>query len=126
MGIKKFLQAPFVINPKDLERARTTRAAARWVLDLLRNVVVVAFLFVVAEKSGKWYMNLIAWLGFCAIWAYCSSYWEAVAMNLEPFKQRWLSIVIFVALTIPLVALVMAVSLGLQLSIREIAGIQAR
>jgi hypothetical protein len=126
MGLKDFLQAPFVVNQQAHASALIARVAAKWLLELLRNIIVVAFLFVVARKSGKWYMDVVAAFGFAAIWAYLMSYWDALGMNLVPFQKRWVAIAVLVVMTVFLCAFVIFLMLGLLLGIEEITHAQSR
>jgi hypothetical protein len=56
----------FFTDPGFKVAASKTRDAAKWFLDLMRNLIVVALLFVLAEKSDKWYLTALAWIGFFA------------------------------------------------------------
>jgi len=47
---------------------------AKWVLDILRNLIVIAFLFFAAEKSGKWYMWVLAVVGFFSLHMFATAY----------------------------------------------------
>lgn len=102
---------------------------AKWILDALRNLITVAFLFVVAEKSGKWYMWALAAIGFFALYVFVFSYINQSQFNFgqtSSFGGALLKVFLFfVAL-----AIVIVFSIGsfvaLQLMISEISALQNR
>lgn len=56
------------------QRARSLlKASYKWFLELLRNCMVVAALFILAQKSGSWLLYLIAAMGGAALAGYCYS-----------------------------------------------------
>jgi hypothetical protein len=90
----------------------------------MRNLIVVALLFVLAEKSDKWYLTAIAWVAFLAFWSYVSSYWNALAFRFPATTKVWIKILIFlVALFVAGVA-TLAVMGSLQTMVQEIARAQ--
>jgi hypothetical protein len=50
------------------------REAAKWFLDLVRNIVVVAVLLAFASKSTSWSVWILAHLAWLALTAYVVSY----------------------------------------------------
>jgi hypothetical protein len=62
------------IDDNGLRAAKLGEEWAKWVLDILRNLIVVAFLFYAAEKSGKWYMWVLAGVGFFSLYTFVTAY----------------------------------------------------
>ncbi len=76
---------PFIsVDENGKRAAKLGEEWAKWVLDILRNFVVVAFLFYVAQKSGMWYMWLIAGVGFLALYMFVFGYISQAQFNLGP------------------------------------------
>jgi hypothetical protein len=57
-----------------VKAALTLRALYKWILEFLRNCMVVAALFYLAQKSGSWWVIVIAGVGGYALAAYCFTY----------------------------------------------------
>jgi hypothetical protein len=90
-------------------------------------LIVVSFLFVLAERSGKWYLYALALLGGFALWGTVYSYTEEWRPNLAVFKQRWLAALVALLLAVlVLVPLVMAMSVGFQAALRELVRVQGQ
>ena len=63
--------------------ARQFRAFAKWWLDLIRNVMVVAVLLYFARKSDKLAVKIIAYVSIVMLSGYCTSY--VFWWSLNPF-----------------------------------------
>lgn len=114
----------FFMDPGFEVAASQTRNLAKWFLDLMRNLIVVALLFVLAEKSDKWYLTGIAWVGFLAFWAYVSSYWNALAFRFPATTNVWVKILIFLVALIVAGVVTLAVMGSLSTIVQEIARVQ--
>lgn len=113
-----------------LERERvaniTNRAIYRWYLDFLRNCMVVAALYYLAEKSGSWWLYGITISAWGALGGFCYTYienawpWHKLASKKGRFK-RSMSILAS-ALLLQLVLL--GVTVSLMLSLNKIVQVQ--
>ena len=94
-------------------------------LDFIRNLVVVSLLFVIAEKSGKWYISLLAWSGLIALEGYYYTYLQPWRPNLPAVSSRWLARLMFLIAGGLLVLLVFAASASILITLGEIKRVQA-
>jgi hypothetical protein len=106
------------------EAAKRGQEYAKLVLDLLRNFVVVAVLFYAAQKSGKWYVWALAFIGFFALLFYIQAY----IGQLQFYYGFTNSLLLRLFLMLVSLILVGVVSFGLLLAvivaINEIASVQ--
>jgi hypothetical protein len=114
----------FFMDPGFEVAASRTRDAAKWFLDLMRNLIVVALLFVLAEKSDKWYLTALAWIGFFAFWVYVSSYWNALAFRFPATTYGWIKAFIFLVAFIVVGVVTIAFIGSSQTMVQEIARVQ--
>jgi hypothetical protein len=124
MADKKGSGFGFFMEPGFEVAASQTRDAAKWFLDLMRNLIVVALLFVLAQKSDRWYLTALAWVGFFAFWAYVSSYWNALAFRFPPTTNGWIKALIFLVAFIVVGVVTLALIGSLQTMVQEIARVQ--
>jgi hypothetical protein len=121
---------PFMsIDEAGLRAAKYTEEWAKWALDVLRNFVVVAFLFYVADKSGKWYMWIFAGIGAFALYMYVTAYVNQSQFNIG--SAEGIGKILFRLFTVLIAFLfVTAFTLGTIVAfysaIKEIAVIQAK
>lgn len=121
---------PFMsIDETGRRAAAFTEEWAKWVLDILRNFVVVAFLFYIAEKSGKWYMWGFAGVGAFALYMFVTAYVNQSQFNLGP-AEGFARILLKIFLVLIALGLVTAFSIGSMVAfysvIKEISVIQAK
>jgi hypothetical protein len=105
------------------------RAVSKWVLEFLRNCMVVAALAYLAQKSGNWWMIAVAGLGGFALFFSCYTYvepfkehiWEQFRLPRETRMQRILSVGL---ITLLFELVTYGIMFGLWLSINKIVEIQ--
>jgi hypothetical protein len=102
------------------------RAIYKWVLEFVRNCMVVAALFYLARRSGDWWLYGVAGIAGLALAGYCYSYVESVWLDLKfPYTGwRWHLTVILGALLVQL--MLAAITLGLYVTLDKIVTIQVR
>jgi hypothetical protein len=123
-------QRPFMsITEPGRAAARLAQDWAKLVLDLLRNLVVVAFLFYAAKKSDKWYMWLLAYGGFTAVAVYITAYvnniefhFRATSSLIGTLLKLVLILVVFIFVGVVSTAILIALNSVLD----EVAKTQAR
>lgn len=121
---------PFMsIDEAGQRAAKFTEEWAKWTLDVLRNFVVVAFLFYIADRSGKWYMWIFAGLGAFALYMYVTAYVNQSQFNIG--SAEGIGKIIFRLFTVIIAFLfVTAFTLGTIAAfysvIKEISVIQAK
>lgn len=114
-----YLTKLFVTVPELTEGANRLNAFTKGILDLLRNAVVVGGLQFLAEKSQSDLMRIIAIIGMCALFGYCTSYTRFVFRPFHALKNqklaaaldRILDRILFLAISI---VVVLVVSLCVQ------------
>jgi hypothetical protein len=102
---------------------------AKWVLDILRNLIVVAFLFLAAEKSGKWYMWVLAVVGFISLYVFVTSYINQSQFNFREtkgFGDTLLKVILMFVAFILVAAFSVGSIVAFQAVIKEISVLQAR
>jgi hypothetical protein len=120
---------PFIsIDDNGRRAAKLGEEWAKWVLDALRSMVVVSFLFYIADKSGKWYMWALAVIGFGALVMFLTSYIGQSQFNFKETKGLWDTLWKLFLMLVAL-GLVAALNIGMYAAIsaviKEIATIQA-
>ncbi|WP_166297073.1 hypothetical protein [Bradyrhizobium sp. 2S1] len=125
---------PFMsIDENGMRAGKLGEEYAKWVLDILRNFVVVAFLFFIAEMSGKWYMWGLAIVGAIALYQFVFAYVNQAQFNLGPAREGGPTGV-DILLRIFLILVASAITAALTLSsiaaflavIKEIAAVQTK
>jgi len=121
---------PFIsIDETGMRAAKFTEEWAKWALDILRNVVVVAFLFYAADKSGKWYMWIFAGIGGFSLYMFATAYINQSQFNLGPADNVG-RVLLKILLVIVAFLLTAAFSLGSIAAfysvVKEISVIQAK
>ncbi len=123
MDFQRFLESTLADERSNI-RSRSIRALANWLLNLFRNVVAVGFFFVVAHKSGRWYLNLLAWAGLGALCIYLISYLQKFRVHVSALDSRWLRALLTTSAVAVVGLLLICVTLGLSVFVNEIARVQ--
>jgi hypothetical protein len=126
MDTENITQAQIDQAVKRLENEKNAilanRSFYKWLLDILRNCMVVAALAFLARRSGDWWIYGIAGVSYLALTGYCNSYIQEIVfdLNMKGGGRR-------VFWTVWAVAEVMtlAIIIGLFLTIDRIVTIQA-
>jgi hypothetical protein len=58
----------------DMWGAGLVRAATKWWLDIMRNLIVVAVLLYLGTKTNSWPVTVISYVSFGALILYCLTY----------------------------------------------------
>ena len=101
-----------------------SRAIHKWLLEFVRNGLVVATLFFLARRSGDWWIYGIAFIAAFSLLAYSESYAQEFWYKLEFKSQGWrrkLAIGIGAAL---LGLILPAMTIGMYITIDRIVTIQ--
>jgi len=118
----------FHVSDSDLWVAEKIRAFAKWWLDLVRNIVVVAVLLYVSRKANSWPITIIAYASFGALVGYCltySSWW--FWSPLHKYEGKMPFRLIYGALAAALAyGMFWTIAVGLHVTIDQLASAQAR
>jgi hypothetical protein len=124
--IADYIAKSFEPHRIDAKLAPQIRAAYKWWLDIVRNLMFVAALQYVALKSGHWYLKALSDFTYFVFAGYCMSYITSWVFN--PFHgiknkrlQFWLGM--FVGTLLP-AALILAISFAVYLSVDDIVRVQ--
>jgi hypothetical protein len=104
------------------------RAAAKWFMDFVRNVAVVAVLQAFAAKSSSWAVWGIANLAWAALYVYVFSYFQEWIF--VPFPKRmsqsrvwfWLGAILS---SLVVLAITQAVSIAIVSAVNQLSQMQA-
>ena len=99
-----------------------SRSIYKWVLDLMRNCMVVAALAFLARRSGDWWMYGIAGVSYLALSGYCNSYIQEAVFDLN---MNGGSRPVFWTVWAVAELTTLAIIIGLFLTIDRIVSIQA-
>ncbi len=114
----------FVLDPHYEAGNAIIRDGAKWFLDFLRNILIVGGLFVLAEKSGNRYLEILSWVAGGVLFIYLSSYWTALGFRFPRSLPIWVKLLL-TALGIVIVGAITLIALnGLHTAINEIVRAQ--
>jgi hypothetical protein len=102
------------------------RNVCKWVLDLLRNIIIVGVIQFMAVKTGSIWVKALSWISYTALLGYCSSYiqvWTARADVGSTLKTR---LAVFIAVSLVLLAALFLMNIGLDRVIDEVAKAQTK
>ena len=85
--IGRFPSARLLLSPR--AASEVNQRLYRGILEFLRNLVVVTFLFVLAQKSGSWLLWALWGLGAVALYGTVAIYLESVFFNASIIKHPW-------------------------------------
>jgi hypothetical protein len=133
--IKDILKAPLTVDEKRAAANLMIRSYAKGFLEFVRNLVVVSFLFVLAEKSGKWYLYALALAAGFALWSTVYGYIDPLVLNQRPLnaarlqtatiRARWaLTLIAFLVSLILLMLLTYGLSVSISFIVLEIVRVQ--
>lgn len=103
------------------------RAIYRWVLEFLRNCMVVAALLFLAQKSGNWWLWIITIVSAFVLIAYCYTYvenaWFGAISTIVPSGGWRVHVGIVVGATVTGLAL-LGVTAGIYVTLDKIVSVQ--
>jgi hypothetical protein len=123
--ILDFLTDHLEYSEKSASNAKYLRNFSKWLLEVIRNLVVVGFVTLLAQKSNGWTLTVLAWIAGFAVWATIYTYIDPIQPKVVSYKRRWVSILLFVGFGVLIYALIMSVSLSLNYTVIEIVKSQA-
>lgn len=101
------------------------RASYKWFLEFIRNCMVVAALFYLAQKSGSWLLYAVAGIAGIALAGYCHSLVEGAwpSIDTSNMTQRKMKLSIL-ASTLVLQLICLSITVGLVLTVNKIVDVQ--
>jgi hypothetical protein len=101
------------------------REIYKWFLEFFRNCMVVAALFFLANKSGSWWLYVIALLAGFFLAAYCYTYvenlWPAIDLT---DKRGWWRRLSILGSVVALQLILTAITAGLYFTVNKIVEVQ--
>jgi hypothetical protein len=101
------------------------RASYKWFLEFIRNCMVVAALFYLAQKSGSWLLYAVTAMAGTALAGYCYSLvedaWPTVDTSNMGQRKMKLSIL---ASTLVLQIICLVITVGLVFTVNKIVDVQ--
>jgi uncharacterized PurR-regulated membrane protein YhhQ (DUF165 family) len=125
LSLQDFLTRHFVQDETRLQATKSIRALAKGFLEFVRNLIVVAVLFVLAEKSGKWYLTTLSLLAGLALWSTVYSYIDPVVPVFGQHKTRWLVWLTFILAFLLLFLVVYGLAFAVNFALLEIVRVQS-
>jgi hypothetical protein len=126
MDTDKISEAQIERAVKRLENGKkailANRSFYKWLLDILRNCMVVAALAFLARRSGDWWMYGIAGVSYLALTGYCNSHIQEIVFDLN---MKGGSRPVFWTVWAVAEVMTLAIIIGLFLTIDRIVTIQA-
>ncbi|HVA17811.1 MAG TPA: hypothetical protein VMV59_08885 [Candidatus Dormibacteraeota bacterium] len=103
---------------------KANRALYRWLLEFLRNIMVVAAIFYLAKRSGEWWLYIVASAGGLALAAYCYTYVENMwlAYDVRATGLRRHAVVLGGSILVQLI--LMGIGISIYFAIDKIVSIQ--
>lgn len=93
--INAYVTAGFVRHTSDYEIAVPARQLAKWWLELVRNILVVAGLYYLADKSGSTPLKIFSYINVAVLGWYMSSHFNTWSFRLFPYiKNRRMNIAV--------------------------------
>ena len=125
--VSEYFSNTFIVVPELVEGATKLNEMCKWMLDLLRNAVVVGALQYFADRSDSQVLKMTAVIGLCALFGYCISYTRVAVrpfhflknQELALFLDRWTDKVFFWMISLGVV-------LAVQVAVYQIAAVQTR
>jgi hypothetical protein len=103
-----------------------SRAFYKWLLEFVRNCMVVAALVELADRSGDWWVYGIAGIAGISLLGYCTSYIESLPFEvtfISKGRPQRLAIGLF---ALGLQVLSLGITIGLFLTINKIVTVQVQ
>lgn len=126
MDIKSYLRGLIEIDPTEYPFGRMFRNFWKGVLDLIRNLVVIAFLQFVAEKSQSIAIKILFEISILALVGYLMAF-GALSFNVfrpvrDPILRERLNFAVYLVVSIFVYALMRS---GIKIVVADIATAQA-
>lgn len=100
------------------------RAICKWILEFVRNCMVVAALFYLARRSGDWWIYGIAAFAGFALVAYCHSYVESIWFYVQIPYEGWRRHVAILLGVLAVELLLLGITVGLYVTLDRIVTVQ--
>jgi hypothetical protein len=103
------------------------RASYKWFLEFLRNCMVVAALFYLAQKSGNWWLYAITMMAGLALAGYCYSYLESAWPTVDISNMgRWKARLSILASVLVLQLILLGITTTLVITVNKIVEVQIK
>jgi hypothetical protein len=103
-----------------------SRAMYKWILEFVRNCMVVAALFYLARRSGDWWVYGIAGVSGFALVAYCSTYVEGVGFDVKIPYVGWRLHATAAVVALVTQLLLVGITIGLYVTLDKIVTVQVQ
>src|SRR5208282_50237 len=92
----------------DIRTSGYIRNVCKWVLDLLRNIIIVGVLQFMAVKTANVWVRSASWISYAALFGYCGSYIQMWSARADVGRTLKVRLSVFIA-----VSVVLAIASGL-------------
>ena len=124
MQVREFFGQLFTIDQKRKDANRSILAFDRWFLEFARNTMVVAVLFAVAHKSGRWYLYAFAFAAGLALWGTVYALLDPIVPNPRFIRNKSVTVLSILLAAAASALAVFALSSALGTIITEIVQMQ--
>ena len=122
----RWIERLVVFDEREARRARILRGFYKWILDFLRNAMVVAALAYLAVKSGSkviWTMTAVADFALCA---YCYTYIDIWAPHPDLMARGVIGKIIASVFVLIIQLLLVIVTVAIFFALGFLVGVQPR
>jgi hypothetical protein len=120
-----FLSDHLEYNAESAQHGLYMRNFCKWLLEVIRNLVVVGFLTLLAQKSNGWTLTIVAWTAGFAVWLTVFTYIDPIKPKVVLYKHRWITVALFIFFAVLILALIMSLSFSLEYALNELVKTQA-
>jgi hypothetical protein len=86
-----FMKSHLEYNQQTAATSADVRNFAKWILEVIRNLVVVGFITLLAQKSDSWMLTILAAIAGIALFSYV----EPIRPRFVSYKTKWVSVPLF-------------------------------
>jgi hypothetical protein len=116
----------FEATASDIQVKLTLRELSKWVLDFLRNLIVVGAIKFMATKSDSMWLTGLSWVSYGALYIYLFTYLQYWSPRLDIGKNKWIQGVLYFTLSLGLVVFVTVTNVAFTNVIDQVAKVQAK
>jgi hypothetical protein len=124
-GLKR-IKLPIESTENDVFTAGMIRDFSKWVLDLMRNIIIVGVVQYMAAKTESAWVEAASLASYGALTFYCGSYLFAWMPRTDMGESKVVRWTVFIGLTLVFIGLLAVLNIVLYRVVGEIANAQTR
>jgi hydrogenase/urease accessory protein HupE len=117
---------PVQSTENDIFTSGMLRDFGKWVLDLMRNIIVVGVIQYMAEKTGSIWVKAASFVSYGALILYCGSYIQIWTARVDIGKSHLMKISAAIVVSLVLIGLLVLMNAVLYRVVDEVAKSQMR